>query len=132
MSLFEKAARLKLRFDSPQGLLSVEDLWDLPLTTNRANRANLNDIGKDILREIKAQGEEDLVNPRSVIDETLQLKLEIVKHTIQVIQAENLAARELSEKREKKAKLLELIAHKKDQELEGKSVEELTAMVDGL
>jgi len=130
--MFEKAVRLKLRFDSPQGLMSAEDLWDLPLTSSRPNKANLNDIAKEVSRELKASGEEDFVNPTSKADETLQLKLEIVKHVIHVIQAENEAARELANKREKKARLLELIAHKQDQELEGKSVEELTAMVEAL
>lgn len=130
--MFEKANRLKLRFGSPQGSLSAEDLWDLPLTSTRANRGNLNDIAKEVSRELKAQGEEDFVNPRSTVDEELQLKLDIVKHVIQVRQAENEAARELSERREKKGRLLELISKKKDQELEGKSVEELTAMVESL
>ena len=32
--MFTKASRLKLRFQSPAGLLSSEDLWDLPLTSN--------------------------------------------------------------------------------------------------
>lgn len=130
--MFEKANRLKLRFSSPQGSLSAEDLWDLPLTSTRANRGNLNDIAKEVSRELKAQGEEDFVNPRSTVDEELQLKLDIVKHVIQVRQAENEEARELSERREKKGRLLELISKKKDQELEGKSVEELTAMVESL
>ena len=78
--MFEKAVRLKLRFDSPQGLMSAEDLWDLPLTSSRPNKANLNDIAKEVSRELKASGEEDFVNPTSKADETLQLKLEIVKH----------------------------------------------------
>lgn len=130
--MFEKASRLKLRFSSPQGDINAEDLWDLPLTSTRANRGNLNDIAKEVSRELKAHGEEDFVNPKSTGDETLQLKLEIVKHVIQVRQAENAAALELSEKREKKGRLLELISKKKDQELEGKSVEELTAMVEAL
>ncbi len=129
---FEKAARLKLRFGSVQGNLSAEDLWDLPLTSTRANRANLNDIAKEVSRELKAQGEEDFVNPVSNVDETLQLKLEIIKHVIHARQAENEAARMLSERREKKERLLELIARKQDQQLEGKPLEELQAMVEAL
>jgi hypothetical protein len=34
--LFASASRLSLRFDTPQGQLSTEDLWSLPLSTNRA------------------------------------------------------------------------------------------------
>lgn len=130
--LFERAARLKLRFITPQGNLSAEDLWDIPLTTNRTNLANLNDIAKGVSRELKAQGEEEFVNPVSKVDEELQLKLDIVKHVIQVRQAENEAARALSERREKKARLLELIAKKQDQQLEGQSLEELQAMAEAL
>lgn len=130
--MFEKASRLKLRFPTPQGGLSAEDLWELPLTSNRVNQANLNNIAKEVSRELKAHGEEDFVNPRTAVDETLQLRLDIVKHVIHVRQAENMAARELSERREKKERLLELIAKKQDQQLEGKSLEELTAMVEAL
>ena len=130
--LFERAARLKLRFITPQGNLSAEDLWDIPLTTNRTNLANLNDIAKGVSRELKAQGGEEFVNPVSKVDEELQLKLDIVKHVIQVRQAENEAARALSERREKKARLLELIAKKQDQQLEGQSLEELQAMAEAL
>jgi hypothetical protein len=127
--MFEKAARLKLRFVSPQGSLSVEDLWDLPLTSGRANIANLNNIAKDISRQLKAEGEEDFVNPKSGADEVLQLKLDILKHVIQTKQAENEASRAVAERKEKKERLLELIARKQDQALEGKPLEELQAMV---
>lgn len=130
--MFEKASRLKLRFCSPQGNLGAEDLWDLPLTSTRTNQANLNNIAKAVSRELKVEGEEDFVNPRSGGDDILQLKLEIVKHVIQVRQAENEAARALSDRREKKEKLLELIARKQDQQLEGKPLEELQAMVEAL
>lgn len=130
--MFEKCARLKLRFASPQGGLSAEDLWDLPLTSARANQANLNSIAKGISRQLKAENEEDFVNPKSGADEALQLALDIVKHVIQVRQAENETARALADRKEKKAKLLELIARKQDQALEGKPLEELQEMVASL
>jgi len=130
--MFEKASRLKLRFDSPQGLLTAEELWDMPLTSTRPNRANLNDIAKEVSRELKAHGEEDFVNPKTTVDEGLQLKLDIVKHVIQVRQAENAAALELSERKQKKERILELIARKQDQALESKSEEELREMVNTL
>jgi excisionase family DNA binding protein len=75
--LFEKAARLKLRFASPQGNLSAEDLWDLPLTSVRLNAANLNNIAKAISRQLKAESEEDFVNPKSAANDGLQLALDI-------------------------------------------------------
>lgn len=130
--MFEKAVRLKLRFDSPQGALSVEDLWDLPLTSNRVNRANLNDVAKEISRQLKASGEEDFVTPQSGPDEVLQLKLDIVKSIIHTIQAENAEARAKAERVAKKERLLELISKKQDQILEGKSLEELQAEVAAL
>ena len=38
--IFKTASRKKLRFVSPQGLLNVEDLWDLPLTGTRGRSIN--------------------------------------------------------------------------------------------
>lgn len=130
--MFERAVRLKLRFDSQQGALSAEDLWDLPLTSAIRARASLNDVAKAVARQLKTEGEEDFVNPKSGADEVLQLKLDIVKHVIRVRQAENEASRAASERREKKERLLELIARKQDQQLEAKSMEELQEMVAGL
>lgn len=128
---FEQASRLKLRFSTPQGLLSAEDLWDLPLTSTRG-RANLNDIAKAINAELKAAGEEDFVNPKPGGNDVLQLKMDLVKHVIAVIQSENESVRLAADRIEKKKQLLELIARKQNQELEGKSREELEAMVAAL
>lgn len=130
--MFEQAVRSKLRFPTKQGQLSAEDLWDLPLTSTRDNVASLNAVAKEVSRQLKNEGEEDFVNPKGAVNDVLQLKLEIVKHVIQVRQAENEAARSAADKKEKKARLLELIARKQDQALEGKPLEELEAMVASL
>ena len=129
--MFEKIIRLKLRFDSPQGALSVEDLWDIPLKFNKS-RANLNDVAKEIARQLKTEGEEDFVNPKSGADDILQLKLDAVKYVIHVRQEENENARIVAERKEKKERLKELIAKKQDQQLEAKSMEELQEMISAL
>jgi hypothetical protein len=54
------------------------------------------------------------------------------KHIIQVRQAENAAEVAASNRRAQKARIMELIAQKQDQDLAGKSLEELTAMVSAL
>ncbi len=127
--MFEQAARLKLRFDSPKGLLTTEDLWDLPLTSARS--ANLNDLAKGLSRELKDTAEEDFVHPAKTND-VLKLKFDVVKHVIDVRLAENEAVRLSADRREKKDRLLELIARKQDESLAAKSVEELQAMVESL
>ncbi len=55
-----------------------------------------------------------------------------MKHIIDVRLAENDAIRLTAERKEKKARLLELIARKQDDDLASKSIEELTAMVESL
>ena len=131
--MFEKAARLQLRFDSAQGNLTVEDLWDLPLTLrangNRANRACLDDIAKALNKQIKETDTESFVVKAPKVDTITQLKFEIVKHIIDVKLAEAEVAAAKQEAKEKKDKILAIIARKQDEKLEGASLEDLQAMV---
>lgn len=130
VTLFEKASREKLRFDSTVGYLSVEDLWDLPLTSER--KANLDDLAKALAKQVKDSEVESFVVKTTKANETLQLKFDIVKHVIEVRLAENEAVKVRREAREKKDRLLELIAKKQDENLASKSVEELQQMVEAL
>ena len=129
--MFEKASRLKLRFDTPKGLLCTEDLWDLPLTSTR-NGANLNDIAKALNRELKASGEEDFVHPTEVVNTVQQLKFDVVKHIIATRLGENEQAKAAADKKAKKERLLEIIARKQDEQLQGAPLEELQKMVADL
>ncbi|AIX13097.1 hypothetical protein HWB57_gp102 [Erwinia phage vB_EamM-Bue1] len=125
--LFEKASRLKLRFDSARGQLTVEDLWDIGTTRGAVN---LNDLAKQINRQLKTTEEEGLVKTRSAANDLLQLKLDVLTYVFGVRQEEADRAKQADEKRETRQKLAALIAQKQDQQLGDKSIEELQAMLN--
>lgn len=130
-TMFQLASRLKLRFVSPRGALSVEDLWDLPLTSDRG--PSLDDIAKGLHKSLReADGEVSFVKPAMKKADTLQLQFDIVKHIIDIRVAERDAAQLANQKAATKQKLLSLIARKQDADLEGKSVEDLQAMLASL
>jgi hypothetical protein len=129
--MFEKTTRLKLRFDSPKGQLSVEELWDLPLTA-RNGGASLDNIARAASRTLKETAEESFVVKTAKSDAILQLRFDVVKHIIDVKIAEAEATAAAADKREKKQKLLALIADKQDEQLKGTSLEDLQKMVDAL
>lgn len=129
--MFEKASRLKIRFDTPKGMLSTEDLWDLPLT-NPNGRANLNDIVIGLYRKLQDSSPVSFVDTTAAVDEVTQLRFDIVKHVIEARVAENKARAEVQEKTRKRGRIMELIANKEDEQLAGKSTDELRELLAGL
>ena len=93
--MFEKASRLKLRFDTPKGMITTEDVWDLPLTSR--NGASLDNLAKDLNRTIKETEEESFVADKSARNTVLELKFDIVKHIIEVKKAELTASKKAVE-----------------------------------
>lgn len=135
MDMFEQASRTKLRFHSPKGLLTVEDLWDLPLQAASANRANLDAIASELHRQTRdAADAVSFVNPQAESRNAanLQLAFDIVRHVIRVRVEERDALQAAAQRREKKQRLLELIAQKEDAALGEKSVDELRALAESL
>ena len=127
MSLFEKASRMKLRFDSSVGMINAEDLWDVPLGT-------LDEIAKSANRSLKRDEEESFVvrKPKSGPDQMFVLGFEIVKYVIKVRLDEAEAALHTKELQEKKQKIMALIAKKEDAAFETVGIEELRAMLEEL
>lgn len=125
--MFETASRLKLRFSSAVGLISVEDLWDLPLTST--NRANLDAIAIALDAELKATSGVSFVSPSSKDTKELQLKFDIVKHIIDRKIAENAAKVLAKSKAQQVAKIKDLIAEKEDEALKNLSADELKALL---
>lgn len=130
-NIFEVASREKLRFDTSKGFLTVENLWDLPLTS--AVKVSLDAVARQVNAELKAVTEESFVvttsNPAKA---SLETKLEIVKYIIQVRLAENEARLASVKKAAEKEKLLSILDQKQDAELQDLSKEELLARIGNL
>lgn len=125
MNIFENAARKKLRFNSSVGMLTVEDLFDLPLTAT-GNRSSLDTVARAVHHELKEYSEVSFVevkpNPKK---ENLELAMEIVKHVIEV-KKEAVALAVAKTKREDQRRFLtEILAKKQNQALESLTEEEI-------
>jgi hypothetical protein len=66
---------------------------------------------------------------KSKEDETLETQISIVRYIVSVKIFEAETAKQAKEQREKKQKIMELIAAKKEEALGNKSIEELEAML---
>lgn len=130
--MFEKAARLKLRFDTSRGALSVEDLFDLPLQTTRANGVSLDQIAIALDKKLRETTTVSFVDDTTTANAETQLQFDLVKHVIGIKKAENAAAKAKQDAAARKQHLMELINKKKDEALGAKSIEELQAELAAL
>ena len=109
-------------------MITVEDLWDIPLTS-RTTGFSLDDVAKNLNKQVKESGEESFVVKKSTNNETLELKFEIVKYIINKrLEEKETLNRELIKATEKE-KLLKLLSEKKDENLKSKTVEEIEQMI---
>lgn len=129
MNIFEHASRIKLRFESGVGLLTAEQVWDLPLIAT-GNKANLDAMARAASKELRDLGEESFVelkpDPRKAVAE---LKLDIIKHVIAVKLAEKSAREKAAETLEQKRKLLAALDSKQTEKLSNMSEEQIRAEI---
>lgn len=121
---FEIAIRNKMRFPY-KGQISVEDLWDLSVDA-------LDTVFKTLNSKVKASQEESLLQTRTKEDEELSIQISIVKHIVAVKLAEADAAKKARENKDKKQKILSILADKQEDALKNKSVEELQQMLEDM
>lgn len=127
-NLFEVATRKKLRFASPKGLLTTEDLWDLPMTGN----TSLDTVSKLANRDVKVSAEESFVVDATPVNDIAVLKLDVLKHIIAVRKAEQAARMAAQEKADRRRKLLELLAKKDNEKDAAMSREEILKELESL
>ena len=121
-NMFEIATRTKMRFPF-KGMVTVEDLWDLSVQ-------NLDKVFKALNSQRKEAQDESLLNTKSFEDERLETQIEIVKYIVGVKLDEQAARLKSAENKEKKQKIMALMAKKDDEALENMSKEELQKLLD--
>lgn len=130
-NIFKKAARLKLRFPSVKGLLSVEQLYDLPLTSNGG--CDLDSVAKTVNGYLRQASEDSFVNTKPNLEKDLnQLCLDIVKEVIADRIAENEANAKAVANRHEREKLLTVLEGKKDAALANLTEAELEERIRAL
>lgn len=124
MSIFQEASKVKLRFNTKKGMLSVEQLWDLSLTA-------LTTIIRNLKKELKKNSDDDLsfLDETVTVDKTVTLRFEVAKAIYLTKKAEKDAAIDAIEKKQHNQRVMELIQRKKEEKLSEMSIEELEKLI---
>ena len=123
--MFEKASRLKLRFDTEKGNISAEDLWDV-------NVKSLNGTFKTYNKELKEDEEESLLETKTAADTELALKVEILRHVVTTKLEEAETRKTAASRLEEKKKLIAILDRKQESDLEGLSAKKIKDMIAAL
>lgn len=130
-AMFEKATRKQFRYPTSRGFVTTEQLWEMPLQSKTG--FDLDNTAKIINANLKAQAEESFVNTgTNTAAQQLQEHLDVVVHIIKVKKAENAEAASLAVKKAERAKLVEILHVRNQQDLMAKSPAEIQAMIDAL
>ena len=132
MNMFEQATRLKLRFAVGTRVnLTVENLWDLPLTNVKGE--DLDHIAIE-LQEKLSTNEKSFVVQQSKTKETQvnQLKFDIVKYIIDVRLEEQKVVNLERQRAQEIATLKELQKQAKIRDLQNLSSEEIEERIKSL
>lgn len=123
-NIFELATRQNLTFPSSRGELTLQQLWDLPLTSRTS--FDLDEVAKVVNAQLQAESKESFVKVKQSTKKVqLETKLAILKHIIEVKQHEAKQAQEAAGKGQERQKILAILETKRDQELANLSPEEL-------
>lgn len=122
--MYKKASQLKLRFEIVKGSLSAEQLWDLSMS-------DLSGAIKKVKKILKKSDDDELsfLEDGNVPDTLNELRFAILKDVYLTRKKEAEDAMTELDKKQHNQKILELIASKKNEELQGKSVEELEKLL---
>lgn len=118
--MYKKALRTKLRFSTPKGKLTTEDLFDLSLT-------DLNNLAITLDKKLSETPRKSFISDIAPDTQEDELRFNIVKDVITLKLVERNAAQNAKAKAAEKAQLLEILHRKQNEALETLSVAEIEA-----
>ena len=127
-NLFLRALVAKLRFPSSKGFITLEDLFDLPLTDPRKESLN------KVYKRLTSQRNKDLGDSLPCVEENsensqLNLQIQVVNKVSEYRKKVMDTAAKAQATKDRNAKIRLLIEDKKEEAMKNLSVEELEAML---
>lgn len=123
MESYKRVIRKKARFATEKGELSVEQLWDLTIP-------QLDKLAVSLQEKYENSNPKSFIVKKTTKDKDLKDQLDVVLDILETKVDEAELAKEKAERKERNQKIYKLIEEKKDKALEGKSIKELTAMLE--
>ena len=138
--LYKQASRTDLQFQTVKGLVPVNALWNFKLDPRKdsdgnfirnANTVYISDLIKDVKKVLKKNDDDELsfLESTKVVDTENQLRFDILKDVYLTRKKEEEDLRDEAGIRAHNQKILALIQDKEDEEIKGKSVEELRGLL---
>ena len=124
-TIFERASKQQLRFQSTKGNLSTEELWDLSLQS-------LDSLARGVNKQLKEANEESFISTKTKSNTELELKLDILKHIIADKIADQEAKKVKAERAQELEMLQNLLAKNKTKELKALSSEDILKRIADL
>ena len=127
---FIKASRIGLRYETPHGMLQVEDLWLLPLTSSRG--LSLDILAVELDAQLQTSPRKSFVNETTNEDDTTRLKFDIVLYILNEKKADAKKAEEAQANARKKQQLLSILEDKEMEQLKSMSADDIRKLVESL
>ena len=124
--IYKMATRENWTFPTSKGTVSVHDLWQLPLDSEKY--VSLNSVAINLHDSLSSTTGKSFVKRKSPADTLISRKLELVQDIIATREEEAAAKLSAKQAESHNAKIDELISKKVDQELAGLSIEQLQAL----
>lgn len=122
MEMYKQASKEALRVQTNVGLLSVEQLWTLPI-------AQLDTLAVSLEAAYEASKGKSFIVKKTAKDKNIKLQFDIVLDILTTKYEESEAIKDAAEIKAHNQKILALIAEKQEGELKGKSIDELKSLL---